>query len=187
MRRWVMLTAVALLAAACGGGGDADSATDEGREYVDAIMVGMDDDETPIDPDEARCAAEGWVDFYGVDGFRDADVSPENIRAAAEEDADFPSLVDFTDEQADGFVDIMIECIDFGALFARQLSAEPDGPELSAEQLDCIGSALERSDEFREGMKTEALGGDASETDLTDVTARAFDECDISMSDLLGS
>jgi hypothetical protein len=189
MRRWMLLSAAtALLAAGCSGGArdEADSQTEKGREYVDAIMTGSEDEELNLDENQVRCAAEGWVDLYGIEGFEDAGVSPEDIRAVADDEG-FPSLLDSTDEQADGFVDVLVECVDFGEVIADSLAEEPDAPELSRDQLDCIGSRLEESGEFREAMKAEFLGGEASDVDMTAVAAEAFDDCGVSFGDLLGS
>jgi hypothetical protein len=187
MRRWMLLpVATALLAVWCSGGGnEADSQTEKGQEYVDAIMTGS-EDALGLDEDQVRCAAEGWVDLYGVEGFEDAGVSPDDIRAVADDEG-FPSLLDSTAEQADGFVDVLVECVDFGDVITDSLAEEPDAPELSRDQLDCIGSRLEESGEFRETLKAEFLGGDASDVDMTAVAVEAFDECGVSFGDLLGS
>jgi hypothetical protein len=188
MRHWVLLSAAtALLVAGCGGGGDGtDSQTEQGQEYVDAIMVGSDDEDLGLDENQVRCAAEGWVDLYGIETFEDAGVSPDDIRAVADDEG-FPSLLDSTAEQADGFVDVLVECVDFGDVITDSLAEEPDAPELSRDQLDCIGSRLEESGEFRETLKAEFLGGDASDVDMTAVAVEAFDECGVSFGDLLGS
>jgi hypothetical protein len=188
MRHWVLLSAAtALLVAGCGGGGDGtDSQTEQGQEYVDAIMVGSDDEDLGLDENQVRCAAEGWVDLYGIETFEDAGVSPDDIRAVADDEG-FPSLMDFTDEQADGFVDVLVECVDFGDVFAASLAEDPDAPELSDEQIDCIGSRMEETEDFREAVKAGFLGGDAPDVDMRAVAIQAFDACGVSFSDLLSS
>jgi hypothetical protein len=190
MRVWVACLAVGAVVSACGGdGGDGqrDSETTEGREYVEAIMAGHLNDEPRPDEGQSRCAAERWVDAVGVETFEAADVTPEDVRAAAEEDVDFMHLIELTDAQGGEIADIMIDCIDMAGLMVESMSASPDFPDLPADQLACVATEMERTEAFRELMKAGVLGQEQDPADVQGMLARSFDSCDVDLSELLGS
>jgi hypothetical protein len=189
MHRWVTFSAMAaLLMTACGGGGgDGDSSTAKGQEYVEAIVADGTDEDPPLDEDEVRCAAERWVDLLGIEAFEKAGVTPEDIRASSDENMDFMALVGLTEDQADKAADVMIDCLDLGAVLAASLADEPGLANVPRAKLECVGSAMERTPAFHEAMRLEMLGREASDLDMEQLAADAFDECDVDIGELVGS
>jgi hypothetical protein len=188
MRRVVSGFAVIGLAlAACGGGDGGDSGSSKGKEYVDAIMATFEsEEEMPIPEDDARCVAEGMVDTIGVDELEAAGVTPDDIRSASDEGG---PLADFkpTETQADEMVDTMFRCVDFGDVFASSLAADESAPDIPADKVECLGDAMEQSDTFRTSLRNEFLGVETSGDDESAAFVELFEQCDISLSDLVGS
>jgi hypothetical protein len=188
MRVWLIcVAAAAFVVPTCGGESQRDSGTAEGREYVEAIMAGHRSDEPPMDEEQSRCAAERWVDAVGVEAFVAADVTPEDVRVASEEDVDFMHLIELTDEQGGELADIMIECIDMAALMMKSFSSSSRFPDLPADKMECVATEMERTDAFRELMKAGVLGQEQDPADVQSMLLRSFDSCEVDISDLLGS
>jgi hypothetical protein len=186
MRTWLTLSAVAVFAAACGGGDD-DSDTARGKEYVDAIVASNEVDEPRFEEDEARCAAERWVDLVGVRQFEEAGVEPEDIVSAGERNVDVAALLDLTDEQADGFVDATVDCVDLGAVLTDTLAEQEALAGIPEAKLQCIGAEIEQSEAFHQALKQELLGDAAADLDFTTMATDAFDACDVKPSELVSN
>lgn len=82
----VVLAAGVVLLAACGGDDDDGASTEGGAtdgqagEYVDAVATAMrEDDDTPVGPEQATCAANAIVDMVGVDALSDAGITAQEL------------------------------------------------------------------------------------------------------------
>lgn len=74
------IAAPGVLAALAGcGGGDGDDGGATADDYTDAI-VDVFEEENEMSAGAQRCLAAAYVDAIGVDGFRDAGVTPDDIR-----------------------------------------------------------------------------------------------------------
>ena len=139
------------------GTGGHDSQTPEGQAYVDAMMETSDD--SGFTDTEARCIAEGSIDVIGVQTLRDAGVTPEMMAEGGELLSDFEP----SEAQANALNDMMFACVDFGALMTVEMGVGV----LPAEQVACIGDALETDEVFRSFLVSSMLGAE-DETGTTD-------------------
>lgn len=125
--------------------GEAESAEETGateataaerQAYVDAI-VGAEEDDDDLTPDQRRCVAESFVDGFGVDEIVAAGVTPDDIRS---DEVDSPADIglDFSEEQAASFYDRMTECMDVKALLIDSIV----GDDLPQEAADCLHDNL---------------------------------------------
>ena len=60
--------------------------------------------------------------------------------------------------EATAFTDAMLQCIDFGPVFASQFTG-PGVPPLSDEQIDCLSEQLRNSEDYRQLLIAELSGG----------------------------
>ncbi|MGH9187292.1 MAG: hypothetical protein ACRD0U_15995, partial [Acidimicrobiales bacterium] len=115
MRRLVMVVGLlAVSAAACADeAGSGGSGSDEGQEYVDAIVAAS--GEQAATDEENECFARSFVDAIGLDELREA-VTPAEIEENPDSSpADMGITLD--EEQADAFWDDLNGCMDVEALF----------------------------------------------------------------------
>lgn len=179
------VAAVALALTACGGGDDSggrDSQTDEGKAYVEAMMSTYSADMGFTEP-QATCIAELAIDTVGVDALQDAGVTPEKIEQGEELLADFTP----TEAQADTMVDGVFGCVDFGELMVAQMGAEDIG--IPEDKVRCIGDAMAKSDAFKDSLKSEMLGIEATTDDaaIEEAIFGIFDTCEVDFADLMGA
>jgi hypothetical protein len=166
MRRMTLVVAVLVMGAfgvACGdddgdGGSGGESSSDEGQEYVDAIVAS--NDESDLSDEESECFARAFVDAVGVDQLRGA-VSPEEIRENPESSPDEYGIT-LDDDQADAFWDDLNGCMDVRAAFVEGLAA---GENMSDETVACLEDAID--DDLLKRVLLTALveGDDALEED----------------------
>jgi hypothetical protein len=165
MRRMMLAIAVLVMGgfgAACGdddgGGSGAESSSDEGKEYVDAIVASNQDSE--LTDEENECFARAFVDAVGVDQLQEA-VSPDEIRDNPESSpAEFGIALE--EDKADAFWEDVNQCMDVRAAFVEGLTA---GENLSDETVDCISDALDDDLLKRVFVTTLMEGEDALQED----------------------
>lgn len=136
-----------------------DSQTPEGQAYVDAMMLSS--GESGFSEDQARCVAEGAVDIVGVQALKDAGVTPDMVASGSELLPDFTP----TEAQANAMLDMMFGCVDFGELMVSEMA----GVQLPADQVQCIGDALETNETFRAFMVTTMISSTSVTVDTTDI------------------
>src|SRR6187549_3347787 len=121
----VLATALAFVPACADEGGDdsadtttteaSDDLTAEEQEYADAFAVTLADDTNglAVQPDEADCMANAVMAELGVEPFKDADVTPDDIDPEGESSPG-ELLGDgvVTDEQAHAILDVWEDCVD---------------------------------------------------------------------------
>lgn len=155
MRRLAIVVALLVIAAACGdddGGGGSSEGSDA---FVDAIALAMAADEpslgdATLGDDDYRCMASSFVDVLGSDGLIERGLTVEAIDGGAELDE-----TSLTEAEALGIAEGVLDCVDFGTLFAEGLA----GDVISAESGECVGSALADSDVFKRLIVSEMIGG----------------------------
>jgi hypothetical protein len=163
MRRTMLAVSVVVMVAvgaACGdgGGGGGESTSEEGQEYVDAIVASNDDSD--LTDDENECFARAFVDAVGVEELQGA-VTPDEIREDPESSPeDFGISLD--DAQADAFWEDVNECMDVRAAFVEGLT---EGEDMSEETVDCLEDAID-DDLLKRILVTSLMEGeDALEED----------------------
>jgi hypothetical protein len=143
MRRTMLAMAVLVVCAfalACGdddgGGSGGDSSTEEGQEYVDAILASNDDSE--LTDEENECFTRAFVDAVGVEQLQGA-VTPAEIREDPESSPEeFGITLD--EDQADAFWEGINECMDVRAAFVEGLT---EGEDMSEEAVACLEDAID--------------------------------------------
>jgi hypothetical protein len=189
MQRWLAITALLVVGAlaGCGGGSEAGSEEDAYAAAIsDSLMESSADDEVQPTEAEAECIGQGVVNVVGVETFQEAGVTPDTIR---DDDAELDELLgDPSQEQADGLVDVIFECVDLGAMLTAglQASATEDGVEIAPEKLECIGDNFERSERLRELFATALLEGNDPDFNEggTDLLGEILGDC-LTVADLL--
>lgn len=159
MRRMMLAVAVLVMGgfgAACGdddgGGSGAESSSDEGREYVDAIVAS--NGESELTDEENECFARAFVNAVGVDQLQGA-VSPDQIRDNPESSpAEFGIALD--NDQADALWEDVNDCMDVRAAFLEGLTADRN---LSDETVACLNDALD-DDLLKRAFVTNLMGGE---------------------------
>lgn len=173
----VTLAAISVFGAACGddddsAGSGGDSGSDEGREYVDAIVASGDDSE--LTDEENECFARAFVDAVGVDQLQGA-VSPDEIRDNPDSSpSEFGLTLD--DAQADAFWDDINECMDVRAAFIESLTSGEDVPD---ETVECLEGAID-DDLLKRLLITSLMEGDDAleeDEDLMGDLVGVFSEC----------
>lgn len=159
---------------------DDGDAPDSKEAYVQAVAESMrevDDEEFPIDDEQADCLAPLWVDAIGYETLLDAKVTPEVLGGTedGETDAKFEDVVDRP--RAEKLVDTFGQCgVDLEDFFFEGLAS--DGSATPA-QIDCIRGRL--PDGFvRNLMITSMDGGDDaldSDANLEDQLTQTFMAC----------
>ncbi|MGH9112143.1 MAG: hypothetical protein ACRDZN_07600 [Acidimicrobiales bacterium] len=135
-----MVLVVALLAtsaAACADeAGSGGSRSEEGQEYVDAIVAASGD--AGATDEENECLARSFVDAIGLDELREA-VTPAEIEENPDSSpADMGIPLD--EEQADAFWDDLNGCMDVEALFIEGIAEDE---ALSDEDRACLEEAFD--------------------------------------------
>lgn len=183
MRRSLAIITLTGLLAACGGGGDSNK-----DAYVEAIAASVQQDDAPFTEEQATCIASGMVDAIGVDTIEEAGVTPDDI-ANDDDDSQFEKVTkDISEEQASDIVDVIFggECFSFGEVLVSQMG--DDGPDLSDDQIECIGDQFAQNEAFKQAFVDSLITGE----DNPDVDAALgdifsiFGECDIDLGDLGG-
>lgn len=207
MRHRTTLGLVALLAiagAACGssssvigkaatGGGSSggDSRTTEGKAYVDAMTSSFQVDGSGITPTDARCIAGVAVDVVTVKTLKAAGVTPENVaNTSGTSKGPFDNFKP-TEQQANGIVDGIFKCVDFGQLMVQQLTGSQTSLPFSVDKVKCLGVEMAKSPAFKDYIKASMLNTDTTAPDagIQKAVLPLFDKCKISLGDLanLGS
>jgi hypothetical protein len=169
----VGVLALAPVLGACSGDDDDDAAsepaTGSAEEYVAAITAVMRADALLGSSPEknTECAAEGVVDAVGVDTLHELGDSPEEIR----EQHKLPDLAgQLDDDQADGVVDALLRCLDFGRVMGQQAAAAT-GREVTDAQVECINKKVEGNEEVREAIARAYTGDGGTDADTFDLDA----------------
>lgn len=138
-----------------GGGLSGDAAG-----YVRAFATSMQDDGSPVDAAQAECLAERWVGTIGVDRFKAAGVTPEDI-ASDDYDDDF-SAFEITEAEGNELYDGFAACdIDIRAVMLEETADE----EMSREARACMESVLSEENLRRFMVTAMVHGDDAAEDD----------------------
>ncbi len=149
----LLLALVGVTVAGCsddGGGGDA-------APYVEALteslQEGADEDDFPLEDDDAECVAERTIDAFGADFLEENGVSPEDV---AESDGPQDFDVDVSEEQARNAAEAFEVCdLPIAEVFA--------GEGASDEAIACVDENIDL-DVFVEALTQEYLGN-AEESD----------------------
>lgn len=145
-------------ASSSGGGSESD--------YADAIayVIQSDTDFASVPDDDAKCAGDKIAGAVGVDTFQRLKVTPESIRKAKA----IPEMSgELNAAQAKGVTDGMLDCIDFGQVFADQLEASA-GYKATDAQVKCLNDVVEKNSEFRKAMAAD-FTGDKNDSKTFDV------------------
>ncbi len=158
-RRFVLVLAVGLLVAACGGGGEDAAALSDA--IADSLMENAGDD-TTFEREQAECFGDEVVDRMGVDRLVAVGLSVEDIENGAD-----PGSVDLSDEDIDAMTGAITACIDFGQLVVDGLAAEI---ALSDESASCLVDGINEADFLGSFAETFFL-----EDDIADDPAAAIE------------
>lgn len=152
MRRGTAL--LALLALAVTGVGCSDDDDGAAQEYIDAVSASLlEDEEFPVDEEQADCVAETTVEAFGVDFLEENDVTPE---AFAEAEGPQDLDIEVREDQARRAAQAFVECdLPLGEFFA--------GPDATDEAVDCVEENLDE-EALVDGLTAEYLG-DAAESE----------------------
>jgi len=184
----VLAAALAFVPACADEGGDdsadtttteaSDDLTAEEQEYADAFAVTLADDTNglAVQPDEADCMAKAVMAELGVEPFKDADVTPDDIDPEGESSPG-ELLGDgvVTDEQAHAILDVWEDCVDLVDVLAESAGSEFD---LDPAGQECFNAGLGEND-----LAAGLLAGSFTSADGTpdDDTVQALlallDEC----------
>jgi hypothetical protein len=149
-----------LVLAACGGD-DESGGGDLREQYVDAIALAEEDQDTPFSGDDVRCYAEAVVDGIGVDAL-EAGTTPAEIEQAGAFDP-VTAGIELTEEDAEAVVDGVSTCVDLREVFLDQLGAEGSA---TPEQIACVDEEVD--DELLESFYVASLmSGDDGEAQAT--------------------
>jgi hypothetical protein len=178
LRVTVTVTALALgvLGVACGddggGGSGGESSSNEGQEYVDALVASNVAEGAPAE--DMECYARSLVDAVGVDVLQGAGVTPEDMRDTDASLSDFG--ITFDAGQVDAFWGDLNQCMDVRTFFLGSLGADGD---LSAETVDCLDDTMEDDliKRFMVGAIAEGEGAFQEDDQLTSDLASVFSEC----------
>ena len=177
----------AVLFAACGsgsGGGAVTLNADE-KAYVDSMMSSFEKDgSTPFTTSQAQCLAERTVKAIGVDGFKKAGITPENINS------DTTGGLDKLDAAAaTKFADLIFggKCFDFGELMVKAMNADSGG-QIPADKAKCLGQKMAENQAFRKAF-TEGMTGNTTVDPMSAFSDifKLLSDCKISLSDLTPS
>ena len=151
MRKLLMvLVALAVVAAGCGGNDSSDSGA--GQALADAIrdeILADNDPDSPFGEAEATCVGEEAVNEFGVDGLIELGISEDNPSAGNAFETASP-------EDRSRLIDVTLTCIDFKQFFVDQLTADAN---ISDEAAQCLGDEL-GTREFLDPIVEAGLSGD---------------------------
>jgi hypothetical protein len=179
MRRvTVALTALVLgtLGVACGddggGGSGGDSSSDEGQEYVDALVAANVDEGAPAE--DMECYARSFIDAVGVDVLQGAGVTPADMSDQGATLNDFGITLD--DAQVDAFWGDLNQCMNVRAFFLASLAADDELPD---EMVDCFDDAMDDDliKRFMVGAVAEGEDAFQDDTQLASDLADVFSGC----------
>jgi len=154
-----------------GGGGGEDGLSDEEQAYVDAAMKDFDPKEAePLTEDDATCIVTSMVDSVGVDGLKDAGITPESFS----ESEGFPDGL--TEDQAGDVVGAINGCVNLRDLFLEGIEQDSS---ISKETQDCLAERFD--DDFVRRLMIVTLSkgeeGLSSDSDLATELTTIFQEC----------
>jgi hypothetical protein len=180
----IVAAVVAVIATRGGSSSARDSQTADGKKYVAAIVKSA--DSQTFKPTETKCIAEGAVDAIGIETFQKAGVTPEDMTNSTES-ALLPGFKP-TEAQANALVDMMFDCVDFGAMFASAMGAT--AVSIPTDKLHCVGDQLAVNKAFRASLITTMLTPQTTTTDPaagSDVESAMFEiftKCGVNLDDL---
>lgn len=169
MRTLTLIGAVAALLA--GGCGDDDGAA---GPYVDALVEQFEStDAFPLETEQTRCLAEGFVDTVGVDQLEERDITPEELAVSG----DPRELgIETGQDEADGLADAISGC-DVSVGYLLLGSALEAGAEIPDDLSDCIDENVDE-DAFYDLFAQILLGQEAvNGAQATTLFADARDAC----------
>lgn len=157
-----LLTLLAVVGAACGGGDGGDPAkaalTEEEQAFADAFAAGFTDETDGFGVTEAQgeCLATVIMAELGTEPFEEADVTPEDLEG---EESPGQLLGDgaVTEDQADAIYTGWEDCADLNAVFADGFQREYDADEATRE---CFETTLAEDDLMRAYMVASFTSGD---------------------------
>ncbi|WP_040493487.1 hypothetical protein [Ilumatobacter nonamiensis] len=164
------VTALTLAAAACGGdddGGSSDGADSPVGEALAAEILDDSEGESVAQTEEeARCWAGSIVDDIGEERLEELGVTADNVSDIDD--------IGFSDDEVDGLVDGMFDCIDVTATFAEQFTED-----FGEEGAQCVAESLD--EDFVKDLMRSVVSGEEAEPseeffqDFLDIAA----ECDL--------
>lgn len=129
----------------------------EAKPYVDALVTSFSDDDDSVEFEEAQkeCVGARFVDIIGVDRFKAAGVTPEDL-VAADDSMEFTEL-DLSTDEGYKLYDSFGDCgINFRDLMLEELSSE-EGMTDAAK--DCLAD-LFTNDTMRDFMAISMVKGE---------------------------
>lgn len=141
-----MVTLLAVIATACGGGGSVDP-SDSPLAQAMASQFAADEDAPFEDLSEAECFAGAAVGEIGEDRLSDLGVTVDNVGDIQE--------IDFTSSEVDTLVQAMSTCVDLKKAIAAQLEGD-----FGAEPAACVAENLS-DDVLAEAMRAGFAGAEA--------------------------
>jgi hypothetical protein len=134
-RSVTLAVAAVLVACSDAGGGD----TSDRQAYVDAFVDAATSGGGSTGEEQARCFAESAVDAVGVAGFRESDVSPDDVReGGGVSPADLG--VDVTEDQGTEYYERLQRCLDVSAYL---VDAVVGSGVVTDESAECLEEAFD--------------------------------------------
>lgn len=122
------------------GGDDPVELSGDAKDYADALTANMIEnggDDLPLTEEQAGCLSPRWVDLIGVEKFKAAGVTPEDIRNDSD-GADFEEFK-FTEDEANEMVNAFGKCnIDLKEMIEKSMALE----EMPAAARECMEKVL---------------------------------------------
>ncbi len=148
--------------------------------YVEALSESMqesdDENDFPLEADDADCVAERTIDAFGADFLEENDITPEDV---AESDGPQDFDVEVSEEQARNAAEAFEGCdLPLAEIFAEIFAGEAPSDEAVA----CVDENLD-TDAFVEALTQEYLGN-ADESE--EISEEAFTPIQEECGELLG-
>lgn len=142
-----LATSIVLLLAACASKG---GLSDEEQAFADAYARSLADDEDGfgVEQADAECMAEAMMAELGTEPFDDAEVTPEDVEDAGEDNNPGSLLGEgvVSEGQAGAILDDWEGCVDLPAALAESAASDFD---LSGDEVDCLADGFEEGDFIR--------------------------------------
>ena len=158
-RGLILSLTVALMVAACSGGGDADELADaigeglwaEAQADIEASTLPFEFTEA-----DADCLGEVMVDAIGFQTLVDAGVTVENLKDPDFQIDDEANTFLEDPETAEAIADGMTRCVDFGEAMSEMFSSEMG---VSPQSAECLIDGLMEQEAFSSALNQAIVGG----------------------------
>jgi hypothetical protein len=178
MKRVLAIVAIAVLAVlflgACGddddggalsgggGGGDLNAEEQEMADKISAELQSGEEDDLPLDAEQADCVGAGMVKAVGVEKLSGIDFAADEVE------------FNLTPDEASEAADVMVSCVDLQEAFKQSFTQ--DG-SISEDSADCLAGKLD--DDLLKDFFAEVFQGNDAEpsAEFTRVLTSGMSEC----------